>query len=270
MNFIEAVSTVITENWVNRKRLFRLAVYDLKNKNGGTALGFLWNFINPALQILIYWFVFVIGLRKGSNIGGVPYIIWLVVGIVPWFFINSCTVESNMSILSFRGVLKRMSFPMAVVPIKTVVTNLITHLISMAIALAIVLFSGVHIGSQFWQLAYYMFACIFFLVGYALFGSSITVLFRDYHNLFNNIMRMMFFLSPAMWNPDTSITVIRYMMLINPFAYIITGYRNALLYSEPLMNSFENGIIFWIISITIFITGCLLHMKLRHKFIDLL
>lgn len=270
MNFIEAVSTVITENWVNRKRLLRLALYDLKNRNGGTALGFMWNFINPALQILIYWFVFVVGLRKGSSIGGVPYIIWLIVGMVPWFFMSGCTVESDMSILGFSGVLKRMSFPMAVVPIKTVVTNLITHFISMGIVFAIVIGSKIHIGAQLWQLAYYMFACIFFLVGYALFGSSITVLFRDYHNIFNNIMRMMFFLSPAMWNPDTSTPIIHYMMLINPFAYIITGYRNAILYSEPLMASFENGIIFWIISITLFIAGCLLHMKLRHKFIDLL
>ena len=55
---IEAVKTVIIENWSNRKRLLRLADYELKAQNNGTVFGFLWNFLNPALQIAVYWFVF--------------------------------------------------------------------------------------------------------------------------------------------------------------------------------------------------------------------
>lgn len=270
MGLIKSIRTVVSENWTNRKRLVRLAVYDLKNKNGGTVLGFLWNFLNPALQILIYWFVFAVGLRQGADIGGVPYIIWLIVGIVPWFFMSTCMLESDMSILSFSSVLKRMTFPMAVVPVKTVVTNLITHFISVIIAFIIVAASGVHIGNQLWQLLYYMFAAVFFLISYALIGSSITVIFRDYHNIFSFVIRMMFFISPAMWNPDESNKVIRIIMMINPFAYIINGYRNAVFYSESLLLPLTNGIIFWAVSIVMFIAGCLLHTKLRRKFIDLL
>ncbi len=270
MGLIKSIKTVIGEIRTNSKRIVRLALYDLKNKNGGTVLGFLWNFLNPALQILIYWFVFAVGLRQGSDIGGVPYIIWLIVGIVPWFFMSTCMLESDMSILSYSSVLKRMTFPMAAVPVKTVVMNLITHFISVIIAFIIVAASGIHISVQLWQLVYYMFCAVFFLVSYALIGSSITVIFRDYHNIFSFAVRMMFFVSPAMWNPDTSNKVIYVINMINPFAYIINGYRNALFYSEPLTGSLTSGIIFWALSIVMFLVGCQLHMKLRHKFIDLL
>lgn len=204
MGLVKSVKTVINENLSNRRRLVRLAVYDLKNKNGGTVLGFLWNFLNPAFQILIYWFVFAVGLRQGSDIGGVPYIVWLIAGIVPWFFMSSCMLESDTSILSFSSVLKRMTFPMAVVPVKTVAANFMTHFITVIIAFIIVAASGVNAGNQLWQMLYYMFAAVFFLISYALIGSSVTVIFRDYHNIFSFVIRMIFFISPAMWNPDTS------------------------------------------------------------------
>ena len=64
----EAIKTVVTENWMNRKRMVRLANYELKAQNNGTVFGFLWNFFNPALQIAVYWFVFAIGLKPNKDI----------------------------------------------------------------------------------------------------------------------------------------------------------------------------------------------------------
>lgn len=270
MGILESISTVMLELWDNRRRLFRLARYELKNQHGGTFFGFLWNFLNPALQILVYWFVFAVGLRRGGDINGVSYVIWLIIGIICWFYINQTMLGSNVSIMNFSDVLKRMKFPIAVVPAKTVASNLITHLCSMVIVFIIVIATGTPISSSVWLLPYYIFSSTFFITGYALLASSINVLFRDFHNISSTILRFLFYISPVMWLPSEESAVINIIMKINPFAYILNGYRDTILYGWTLEANLETGLIFWAISIAMFIIGCFLHMRIRNKFIDLL
>lgn len=270
MGIIKSVRTVVSEIWKNKVRLFRLARYELKSQHGGTFFGFLWNFFNPALQILVYWFVFAIGLRRGNDIDGVPYIVWLVIGIICWYYMNQAMLGADMSIINFSDVLKRMSFPIAIVPTKTVAANFITHLCSMVIVFAVVLVSGSGISSSVWLLPYYIFASTFFIVGYSLISSAVNVLFRDFHNFSNTIFRFLFFISPVMWEPAEDSRVLITIMKLNPFAYILNGYRDTILYGWTLSENLDTGLIFWGISIAMFTAGCVIHMRLRHKFIDLL
>ena len=230
MGILESIATVMVELWENRKRLLRLSKYELKNQHGGTVLGFLWNFLNPALQVLVYWFIFAIGLRKGENVNNVPYVIWLIIGIVCWHYISPTMSSSEMAIVNFSDVLKRMRFPMAIIPAKTVISNFSTHLCSMAIVLIIVVASGVPLSSSIWLFPYYLVANTFFILSYALFASSINVLFRDFHNLSGTALRLLFYISPVMWRPDKDNVIMNTIAKFNPFAYILNGYRDTILY----------------------------------------
>lgn len=66
--------------------LYFLSVNDFKTKYAGSYLGVIWAFVQPVVTVLIYWFVFEVGFRSGS-VHSVPFILWLVAGIVPWFFL---------------------------------------------------------------------------------------------------------------------------------------------------------------------------------------
>ena len=270
MGIFKSVGTVLSEICTNKVRLFRLALYELKSQHGGTFFGFLWNFMNPAFQILVYWFVFAIGLRRGNDIDGVPYIVWLVVGIICWYYMNQAMLGADMSIIGFTDVLKRMKFPIAIVPTKTVAANFITHLCSMVIVFAVVLISGTKINASVWLLPYYIFASTVFVTAYGLFASTINVLFRDFHNFSNTAMRFLFFISPVMWQPDGDNKILNLIMKLNPFAYILDGYRDAILYGRDFAANLDAGIIFWVITIVMFLVSCVVHMRFRHKFIDLL
>ena len=166
---LEAITTVIIECWQNRYRLFQLASYDLKVQNSGTIFGFLWNFFNPALQIFVYWFVFAIGLNSSPPRGGYPYIIWMIVGIIPWFYISNAMMASTTSIYGFGGVLKRMSFPLALVPVKTVVTALLGHFWAMLVVFLIFFVNGYHLGVNSLLLVYCLFCSFVFLSGCSLY-----------------------------------------------------------------------------------------------------
>lgn len=270
MGILESIATVMVELWENRKRLFRLAKYELKNQHGGTVLGFLWNFLNPLLQVAVYWFVFAIGLRQGGDIDGIPYLVWLVTGIICWNYMNQAMHGADTSILGFSDVLKRMQFPMSVVPAKTIASNLILHLCSMIIVFAVALIKNVAISSSIWIFPYYVFASTFFILGYALISSSINILFRDFHNLSSTFFKFMFFISPVMWQPSADNELLTTLTKFNPFAYILTGYRDALFYGWNISDNIETGLIFWVIAIAMFIVGCILHTRVKHKFIDML
>lgn len=265
-----AIKTVILECWSNRQRLLRLANYELKAQNNGTVFGFLWNFFNPALQILVYWFVFSIGLQVHAPKGEYPYLIWMIVGIIPWFYISASLQTSAMSIYSYSGVLKRVYLPLSIVPIKTVFSGFIGHIWSMLVVFAVMFICNAPINPLVYQLPYYMFAIVFFLIGWGLFASAITVVFKDFQKILSALIRFLFYISPIVWSQENLPDDLQKILSYNPFSYVLQGYRNCMLYGCSLTETRQDGVYFWIVSILLFLFGASIHMKFRKKFMDLI
>lgn len=85
LKHFDALVDVPIEIFQNRKLAFSLSKSDFKTKYAGSYLGIIWAFIQPVVTILVYWFVFQVGLKSGG-VTGVPFVVYLVSGIVPWFF----------------------------------------------------------------------------------------------------------------------------------------------------------------------------------------
>ena len=267
---LTAVKTVIIENWTNRKRLFRLANYELKAKNNGTIFGFFWNFFNPALQIIVYWFVFSIGLQVHPPKGEYPYLVWMIVGIIPWFYISEALTTGAMSIYGYSGVLKRVYLPLAIVPVKTVLSGFIGHLWSMLVVFVVMFIYKAPVNPMVYQLPYYMFAMVFFLIGWGLLASAITVVFKDFQKILSAVIRFLFYISPIVWSQENLPENLQGILRYNPFAYILEGYRNCVLYGHSLTETLWEGLYFWSVSVLLFLFGASVHMKFRKKFMDLI
>lgn len=267
---LSAVKTVIRENWDNRVRMLRLANYESKAQNSGTVFGFLWNFFNPALQILVYWFVFAVGLQVRPPRGGYPYIIWMIVGIIPWFYISAALQQGAMSIFGYSSVLKRVYLPLAIIPVKTIVSGLITHIWSMLVVFVIILCSGNTVSDKIYQLPYYTFAMVSLLIGWGLFASAITVVFKDFQKILAAVIRLLFYISPIVWDQSNLPEAIQGVFQWNPFAYVLQGYRNSILYGISITETVDSARGFWILTIVLFVLGSSVHMKFRKKFMDLI
>jgi teichoic acid transport system permease protein len=74
------------EIYRSRKMIYKLAKNDFKKKFAGSYLGVVWAFIQPVVTVLVYWFVFQVGFRADQGSLPVPFVLYLVAGIVPWFF----------------------------------------------------------------------------------------------------------------------------------------------------------------------------------------
>ena len=71
----------------NRTLIGNLAKNDFKTRFAGSYLGVIWAFVQPIVTVVVYWFVFTVGLRQGRP-SGHPFVLWLMAGLVPWFFFS--------------------------------------------------------------------------------------------------------------------------------------------------------------------------------------
>ena len=88
----------------------RLAQFQIKITNTNNYLGVAWELLNPALQIMVYWFVFGMGIRSNQPIHGIPFIYWLLVGISMWFFVNQGILEGTKSVSMKFNQVAKMNF----------------------------------------------------------------------------------------------------------------------------------------------------------------
>ena len=88
MSYINLLKLNIKEHKDNYVQVLRLSIADLKKTYHGAALGWLWAIVKPVVSIFVYWFAIEVGLRKGGDVDGFPFILWLIAGMVPWFYMN--------------------------------------------------------------------------------------------------------------------------------------------------------------------------------------
>ena len=86
------VISLLKEIVTRRKLIWDLAKADFKKRFVGSYFGMVWMFVQPLVTVLIYFFIFQLGFKSVPPVPGVPYVLWLVPGIVPWFFYRSTAI----------------------------------------------------------------------------------------------------------------------------------------------------------------------------------
>lgn len=95
------------ENLRENKRIFiKLLNNDFKSRYSGAYLGAVWGIIQPIITVLIYWFVFQVGLKSGARPDGTPYIVWMMAGIIPWFFFSDALGAVTNTFLEYSYMVK--------------------------------------------------------------------------------------------------------------------------------------------------------------------
>jgi len=269
---MKSLITVLSEQIENRRMIFNLAKYELVNKYAGNALGIIWLFLNPIIQISIFWFVFGVGIRGRGAVGDIPFIVWLMTGKIPWFYISGSIVQGANSISNKLSIASKMSFPLSIVPFYTILAQLLTHLILLSLVFFIMIVHGVGFaGFSILALIYFILTTTIFLIALSFFTSTIISIVKDARQLISHIVRFTFFLTPIMWETPR-VTELWFLIVLraNPVYYLVTGYRNAFLYSDVRSINQTDTIYFWSLTLLLMLIGTRIHVKLRREFIDYL
>ena len=109
---------------------------EIRGKYKGSFLGILWSFINPLLQVLVYALVFPFIMKNTQE----NYVVFLIVGILPWTWFVSSISQGTSCILANAGIIKKVYFPREILPISVVTSGLVNFLISCIIIIIFLLF----------------------------------------------------------------------------------------------------------------------------------
>ena len=260
----------------NKKLIGRLSANDFKTKFAGSYLGIIWAFIQPVITIFVYWFVFEKGFKPAaiSNAAGneVPYVLWLIAGMVPWFFFSEALSGGTRALLDYSYLVKKVVFEIDILPVVKVISALYVHVFFLVFALSLYVLYGYYPDLYMLQVVYYSF-CLFMLVtGLSYFTSAIVVFFRDLNQMINIVLQVGVWVTPIMWNMDTMdiSPILKNILKLNPLYYIVQGYRDSPIHKRAFWEHTGMSIYFWCFTILFILLGNHIFKKLRMHFADVL
>ncbi|MCX7680009.1 MAG: ABC transporter permease [Spirochaetes bacterium] len=253
-----------------RSLIVQLAKRDFKNRFAASYLGIYWAFIQPFITFFVIWFVFTVGFKSSNIEPSIPFVPWLLCGMLPWFFMQDVVNQGTQSLINYSYLITKINFRSSMIPIIKIATSLAIHLIFLIILVIVTLLYGIPPALQWVQIIYFLFCSVILLLSITWLTSSITVFFRDMENIVNVGMQILFWATPIFWHHSVLSGKLQYIAYLNPFFYIINGYRDTFIYhqwffSKPLFTCY-----FWIFSTLCFIGSALVFSRLKPHFADVL
>ena len=266
----EKVLALPVELFQNRKLIFSLAKNDFKTKYAGSYLGIVWAFIQPIVTVLVYWFVFQVGLKSpGAN--GFPFVLWMIAGLVPWFFFSDVLNAGTNALLEYSYLVKKVVFKISILPMVKEISALFVHLFFVAFMVFLYSCYGYFPDLYFLQLLYYSFCVFVFSLGICYATCAIVIFFRDLSQIISIVLQVGVWVTPIMWNIDqVSMPSFLLKLLKNPFYYIVQGYRDSLINKVWFFEHFDLTIYFWIVTLALFGIGTIIFKRLKVHFADVL
>ncbi|MDY7107668.1 MAG: ABC transporter permease [Planctomycetota bacterium] len=246
-------------NLVARRDLLReLVRSELRSSTAETRLGWLWWFLDPLLLMLIYWAIVVGVLGRGKE-QYAPYPVFLLCAIITWKHFASAAGTSTRILRAKEPLIKAIPFPTMVLPLSQVLSNFLFF----SFGIAVVFVASMLVGGQnhsgdyvpLVQVPALMALQIVIVAGFALPLSCFGALLTDLSGLIVHLLRIGFYMSPGLfgidmvrdalkrldpkaaeiaWLPENLSAILFSIYMLNPFAILITGYRNAIFYGQYL------------------------------------
>jgi len=253
----------IKELYAYREMIVSLVRKDLRGRYKGSVLGFLWTFINPLLQLVIYTIVFSIILRAGID----KFYLFLFVALVPWIFFSSAVTGGSTSILSQQDMVKKIYFPRQVLPIAYVTSSFVNMLLCFCVIFVVLVVDGVGLNLKaLFYLPIIMLVEYILALGIGMLSAALTVYFRDLEYILGIITMAWMYLTPIMYDVNMIPDEFRLIFNLNPMTPIIVAYREILYYKQvPELSNLCHAMI---LGIFILILGSVVFSKLQRNFAE--
>ena len=255
----------------NRKLVWQLGKNDFKNRFANTSLGAIWGFLQPFVFMMMYVVVFQF-IFKTTGEGNSPYVVWFLPGMAMWMCLNDNIMGASGAIRSYAYLVKKVVFPVDIIPMITITGNSIVSVFLFLIAAIVCIIFG-YIPNIV-MFIYVLFAAYAFIISLTRFTSAITTLVPDFSNLLSIVMQLFFWATPVVWGLTMIAehqTVLRILQCL-PFTYLVTAFRQAFMGNGSIITAGHGiyTIIFWFITIFLFFWGNHIFKRNKKDFADVL
>ena len=220
------VSLDLSELWRYRELLYFLTWRDIKVRYKQTLMGVTWVILQPLLSMFLFTLFFnrFAGLKSGT----MPYPLFAYAGLILWTFLSNAVINSTISLTSNTNLITKVYFPRMLMPAAAVAAGLVDLAVASAILVGLALYFGVHPGWSIWSLPIFIVLTILLALAVGLLISALTVKYRDLRHALPFLMQAWMFASPVIY----PITIVperwRWILIVNPFAPLVEGFRAGL------------------------------------------
>ena len=253
----------LKEIYAYRQMIFSLVRKELRGRYKGSVLGFLWTFINPLLQLMVYTFVFSIVLPNNID----KFYLYLFVGLVPWLFFSGSMTGGAACIVNQKDMVKKIYFPREVMPISYVASGFVNMLFCFIVIFAVIIVSGVGVNPvALLYLPVIMIVEFIMALGGAMLTSALTVYFRDLEYILGILTMAWMYFTPVVYSMELVPDWIKPYFNLNPMTPVINAYRDILYYKQvPHLSTLVQGLVLGII---VLIVGSISFRKLQRGFAE--
>jgi lipopolysaccharide transport system permease protein len=258
--------------WRHRDLIVQLTRREIEGRYRGAYLGILWSLAHPLLMLTVYTLVFGVIFQsrwpQARSDSLADFALILFAGLSAYSCFSETVGRAAGSIVSVPNYVKKVIFPLEVLPISILGAALFHMLVSIGVLLVAHLALG---GGMPWTvilLPLVSLPLIFLALGIAWFVASLGVYIRDVGQAIGIVLQVMFFLTPIFYSIEIIPEPFRTLVLLNPMAPVTENFRRVLLWGQ--LPSFP-GTLWWILATgAVMMLGYAWFMKTRKGFADVL
>jgi len=243
---------------------------DFEQRFIGSAIGWIWGLIHPLVLLLSWTFVFQYCFKATvpPGEGTTSYPLWLFAGMLPWLLFSESVQRSSSSLLEQANLITKTVFPAEIIPVSVFLSSLVSHLLGLVLIVGAAGVVTNHFSPFVLLLPVYFLLIGMLAVGIGWIVASLHVFLRDTAQAVAVLLVLWFWLTPIFITEDVFPPRMRFLVLGNPFYYLVRGYRKVLLGSAP--PSMEDLGIVAIYAAAAFILGGLFFRHMKRGFADVL
>jgi ABC-type polysaccharide/polyol phosphate export permease len=254
----------------NRKIIWGIGKNDFRNRFANTSLGAIWGFLQPFIFMLTYVIVFQYILKVGST-GDYPYVSWYLPAMSMWMTLNDSIISASNSIRSYSYLVKKVVFPVDTIPVIAIISSSFVSLFLFLISIIVSSIFGYF--PNLLILLYAIVSAYCFIIAVTRATSAIVTVLPDFSQLLNIVMQLFFWFTPIVWDIQrlAGHPIIAKVLHCIPFTYLVSAARQAFIGENIITKGYGiYTVIFWLITIVLFVWGNHIFKKTRKDFSDVL
>lgn len=259
----------------NRELLRQLVMRNIYGRYRGTVGGLAWSVIQPLLMLAVYTFIFSVvfksrwgTLPSGGIDGSYSFSVIMFCGMTVFNVFSESITAAPMLIVSNPNYVKKIIFPIEILPIAQVISSMIINLIWMAILFIGAVFLLKSLSWTMLLLPVIFIPFLFFTAGLSFFLASLGVYFRDLAHVNGIIVQILFLLTPIFYSPQMVPEKFQFFLRLNPLTWIVGETRAVFLFKQ--LPNWDAIIVIVIMSFATFHMGYVWLNKTKKGFADVL
>lgn len=242
---------------------------EFARRYAGSVLGAAWAMAFPLLQIAVYWAVAHYGLKVGGR-GGATLGAMLVAGMTPWFALSESLTAMTVSLSGNAPLMKRLVVPVEIMPAAALVSAAFVHLAIVTVAVAALWAAGYPPAPRLLSILYFGACAMILAFALGILLALANVVFRDVAQLLGPLLLLWFWATPVVWPRESLPERLQWIVTFNPLAYLVDGYRFAMLGEAAARPDAAAAIAFWATCALLGAAAWAAFRRFRYELADLL